>query len=277
MIDQAILRNREALESHSRANYQATYLGPDAVLCRVLGRYLMYVDPKDEDITPHLCMDGFWESWITLAMARLLQPGMFCVDVGANHGYYSLLMASAAGSEGRVLAFEPNAGLAHRIRLNARANGYADRIEVLENAAADASGRRVDLVFAPGRAANGTICRPPSGGDRVSSVDTRSIDDATADWQRVDLVKIDAEGAEDAIWTGMSRTIDDNPGLTVFLEFTPAAYADAAGFLDSIEAVGLGIRHVDPEGEVQPVSRAALLDADSGPGWSMLCLAKRWQ
>jgi predicted O-methyltransferase YrrM len=61
---------------------------------------------------PRLVLDGFWEAWVTLALARYIRPGFYSVAVGANYGYYSMLMAAACGREGYVLASEPNPVLA---------------------------------------------------------------------------------------------------------------------------------------------------------------------
>jgi len=69
-------------------------------------------------------MDGFWESWITLAVARHLRPGSRRIDVGANCGYFTALFASLVGSAGRVWAWEPNPDLARDLRESIRLNGY---------------------------------------------------------------------------------------------------------------------------------------------------------
>src|SRR5438034_3106477 len=96
------LLDRPALEVASRQASRAVYLGDGAVLCRVLDKYLIYADSQETGITPHLCLDGYWESWITVVLARTLRRGWHCLDVGANHGYYTLIMADAVGQEGRV-------------------------------------------------------------------------------------------------------------------------------------------------------------------------------
>ena len=41
------------------------------------------------------------------ALARTLRPDWHCLDIGANHGYYTLVMADAVGPEGRVVPVEP--------------------------------------------------------------------------------------------------------------------------------------------------------------------------
>ena len=53
--------------------------------------------------------DGRFQGVVSeLAIERILRPGMRCIDVGANYGYYSILMAEAVGPDGFVLACEPN-------------------------------------------------------------------------------------------------------------------------------------------------------------------------
>ena len=104
MIPSYLSSERGDLERLSRQHCHAVRLNERFVICRVLGKYILYADPEDVGLTPHLCLDGFWESWVTIAMARLLQPGWHCVDVGANHGYYTMIMADAVEPSGRVIA-----------------------------------------------------------------------------------------------------------------------------------------------------------------------------
>ena len=68
-------RMRAELEQRARAACQSSYLGDHTSLCRVLGKFLCYVDTRDRHLAPHLIMNGFWEPWITVAIAQRLQPG----------------------------------------------------------------------------------------------------------------------------------------------------------------------------------------------------------
>ena len=77
---------------------------------------------SDLMLGPRLILDGFWEAWVTLAIGRHIQPGFHCVDVGANYGYYSLVMAAAAGATGRVFG-----GLGNRIRFSLRTTSPEER------------------------------------------------------------------------------------------------------------------------------------------------------
>jgi FkbM family methyltransferase len=264
-----VLADRATLEESARRGAQAINLANGALMCRVLTKYLMFVDPDDLGVTPRLCLDGFWESWVTAALARVLRPGAFCVDVGANHGYYTMLLADAVGPHGRVLALEPNPALAELLALTLEVNGFERRALVAQQAATDGGARTARLVIPRRRGACATICRAPSAADAVIEVDAASIDDLTATWPRVDLIKIDAEGAEPAIWRGMRRTIDRNPALIVVLEFVPSRYEDARGFLDAIRRDGFPLRHVAHDSSIEALPDAEALTDGDGDGWTL--------
>src|SRR5687767_14315604 len=59
-------------------------------------------------------------------LSRLLAPGMVAIDVGANIGYFTTLMASRTGPTGTVHAFEPTPALAERVLLNCSLNGFSN-------------------------------------------------------------------------------------------------------------------------------------------------------
>ena len=200
------------LEAVSRQESRALYLGEQTVLCRVLGKYLLYADGQETGITPHLCMAGYWESWITVAIARILRPGWHCLDVGANHGYYTLIMADAAGREGRVIPVEPTPRLADLLRQTLDVNGFPS-VTVAATAASDTDGETLQLVVPARRSMNALSPRSQAPPTTLSEVKTVTVDTLTRDWSRVDLIKIDVEGAEEGVWKGMQQTIVQNPGL----------------------------------------------------------------
>ena len=133
-------RMRGELEQRARAACQSSYLGDHTSLCRVLGKHLCYVDTRDRHLAPHLIMNGFWEPWITVAIAQRMRPGMVCVDVGANLGYFTMLLADLVGPSGAVIAFEPNPRLRELCTSSISANGFRDRTCVSGFAASDRDG-----------------------------------------------------------------------------------------------------------------------------------------
>jgi FkbM family methyltransferase len=246
--------SRQEFYDLCRAACQTAYLGNGEILCRILATYLLYGDTTDVGILPHLCLNGYWEPWLTLAMLQAVRPGWACLDIGANHGYYALVLAGAVGPQGRVLALEPNFKLAEMVRKSLEVNGFNDRAQIKALAASAQAGDTVKLVVPNGNTGHASIHRDPTATDQVMEVETVTIDALTADWERVDLIKIDTEGAEEGIWQGMKETIRRNPNINIVLEFGSARYADAKTFLEEIQAEGFRLRYVDYDARVKEIS-----------------------
>ena len=219
-------------ESVCRSNTSYAYLGNNKAVCRVLGKYKIYVDTRDIGITPHLVMDGFWETWLTQCISRILKPGDICIDIGANYGYYSLLMSTLTGEGGRTIAVEPNPyvfGL-----LSATSSVHSSCIEPVQVALSDVTGYTT-LVVPDNFYGDASIIerkdKPRLARSRVD-VKTQTLDELAAQLEvpRVDLVKIDVEGAEPRVFNGMKETIAKNPGLRILVEYSPYLYEDAQIF-----------------------------------------------
>jgi FkbM family methyltransferase len=234
----------------------------------------MYVETEDIGITPHLCFNGIWEPWITAAIAGAIKPGWQCIDIGANHGYYTLMIADAVGPTGRILAVEPNPRLAELLRWNVDVNGFPHYATVLEKAVSSESGSKVNFVVDKSRSINGSLCREATPSDRVFNVETVMLDELTSDWARVDFIKIDAEGAEESIWRGMQQTIRRNPDLLIIMEFNSLKYAKPQEFVRYISDAGFLLRYIDYDSTVKTVSESELVTNKTGAD-SMLFLQRK--
>ena len=256
-IRDLLVQPRSILEGVCERRAFYAYLGDGLALCRVLGKYLMYVDPRDIALAPHLISSGYWEAWITQALLRLPVEAN-CADVGANVGYYTLLLADLCG--GRVHAFEPQDELAEMLRASARINGFRD---VVVTTAAVGEERGWTRIVESTRDRGGVQCLPPE--DLVSSsIPIVALDDAVK--EPLDFIKMDCEGYEPRVWAGMKRHLENRP--TILMEFTPAAYEDASGFLAEISSC-YTLREVDNNGSVVSVKAEQILERES---FSMLWL-----
>ncbi|MGC1301283.1 MAG: FkbM family methyltransferase [Caulobacteraceae bacterium] len=239
-------RPRGENEARIRGLCASAYLGQDVALCRALGRYKMFVDSRDRGLSPHLILDGYWEMWVTEVMARRVRPGMTVADVGANVGYFTLLLADLVGPGGAVHAFEPNPGIVELLRQNLAVNGFDATIHPI--ALSDTNGGLVRLIVPPNEPKNAHIvpCDPHEAGASTDPMilTTHRLDSLAA-LQAVDFLKIDADTAEEAIWRGMSGILEGGRAMTVILEFAPARYADPRGFLAAISSCGFSLAVID--------------------------------
>lgn len=214
-------QDRYRAECISRAATQALYLGDHTVLSRVLGRYKAYLDTRDRGFAAHLMLDGYWEMWLTQFIARLIAPGMHVADVGANFGYYSLLMADLIGPSGHLLSVEPNPPVVEMLRRTLDLNGFTSRSTVVAAAAGSTEGAGRLLVPA-GEPKNASLIGDGgrNDGNSLVAVPIVSLDKLLSHFPRVDFLKIDAEGAEEDIVHGLSQTISRwRPHI--ILEFNP--------------------------------------------------------
>ncbi|NLG36296.1 MAG: FkbM family methyltransferase [Lentisphaerae bacterium] len=139
-------------------------------------------------------------------LAEWIRPGDWVLDIGANVGHYTKRFSELAGAGGRVIAFEP--GPATFSLLAANCLLFAHPNVTLFNAAAS------DITALAGLATptfdsgldNGyeaSLTPDPAGALPVLTLAIDSLDLQP----RVALVKIDAEGHEARVLTGMERTL----------------------------------------------------------------------
>jgi FkbM family methyltransferase len=256
------LGNRSELESTSRQLAQAVPYGDHRILCRLLGEYLAFVDDRDLMLGPRLALDGFWESWVTLAIARHVQPGMWCIDVGANYGYFTLLMAGLVGPEGRVVACEPFPSLANDyLPRNLALNGFGQNVEVCAKAVGNVDDRLVEFALKTDDFASSSLAKwSATGAIESIQVPTVTIDRLGADWTRLDLIKIDVEGAEASVWEGMQKTLSRIPQAIIVLELhLERDPPQTLSLLHQIEAAGFALRTINYEGEIVETGRTAII------------------
>lgn len=142
---------------------------------------------------------GQHEAVLEPTMAELLPDNGVFLDIGAHVGRWSLRLARKAG---RVIAVEPNPDAAKVLRSNVEVNGLTN-IEVWEYAAWDCAELLV-LEDPNGFSGGGsTHCRSALGGTAQGV----RLDDHLGDVDRVDLVKLDVEGADIRALNGMADSL----------------------------------------------------------------------
>src|SRR4051812_22615383 len=155
-----------------------------------------------------------YEPKVVAALRRVVRPGHVCADLGANVGYFSLLMAQLAGHEGRVVAFEPRDDMAAYFERNLAINDDARlRVELRRAAVSDGASATAELHSgAPGSEMRSTTLgafaeREAAAGRRVISVPAVALDACFGPGEPLDVVKMDIEGAEGVALAGAQRIL----------------------------------------------------------------------
>ena len=148
------------------------------------------------------------------AIVSTLRSGDVFYDVGSNVGFFSLIAARVVGERGAVHAFEPVSEIADQIRQNARRNHLAN-ISVHVAAVSDVDGHlQLRRDPHPGGA---TTAPAGSLGDGADMVTALTLDTFAASSDRPpDVVKIDVEGLETEVITGMQHLLEAARPIVVF-------------------------------------------------------------
>jgi FkbM family methyltransferase len=262
--------DRFALEALCRAQAQPLYLGDNSALCRVLSRYKLLLDTRDRGFAAHVLLDGYWEMWLTIFMCRHIQPGMVVIDVGANFGYYTILMADLVGPEGHTFAIEPNPVVAALLRQSVTLNGFRSQTSIVEAAAGASRSDQVWLYSPNGEFKNACIVESPNqvsvGDGTLHQVGQVTIDDIVSTSPRVDFLKIDAEGAEESIVEGMCQCLRDHrPSLIV--EFNAARCKEPEVVLERLIATYKIVSYLDYSSNIVQTTVAELVSQRVGEDW----------
>lgn len=229
--------------------------GTTDAIARVLEHHELLVDPRDRSVAHHLMTVGFWEWWISRAIADCMRPGVTCVDVGANAGWFAVLMKAL--DAGPVIAIEPHPELARRLRQTAQRNGWGD-LHVVETAVGDRDGRAQLLVHADDNLGGSCLVSEPSA--RTIDVPLQTLDQVLGDLQPIQVIKIDCEGSEPRIWRGMQGVLARNPDVHVFAEVT--VNHEAAPWLRAVAAAGFPLRYVDYDAELRELDLGQLQERE---------------
>jgi len=216
-----------ASPSHTRKHWLAQRLqstlakrskGP-AVYGGILNAYQMRLDlasPYEAEIFLNIM-----EIELIRLLGRLLRPGGVMIDVGANRGICTLMAAKAVGATGKVISFEPNprayALLDECLKLN-----QLSQVHAVQAACWSTPG--VATLYDYGQGTEFSSLRPGNSGYEHTGeyqVPTVRLDDEVS--APVQVVKIDAEGAEWEILRGAERLLSQTPRPQLILEFSNSA------------------------------------------------------
>ncbi len=152
-----------------------------------------------------LMLAGFYDRASCQTIKALVRPGDVCVDVGANIGALTLLMAKLVGSTGMVIAVEPGPMTYARLRANLAHNpALAQRVQAVQVGLSDRPGV---LYWHEDPAAPGNASLAASGETRV---EVTTFDDLVARHcpdARIRFIKIDVEGMELEVIRGAMNAI----------------------------------------------------------------------
>lgn len=263
----------QAVKTFFRWRTKSFYLGNERILCNILGNYKFVALGSDLSFSPYMIADGYWEYWLSKHFANVVKNGDTVLDIGANLGYFTILGAALVGDKGKVYSVEPNPELSELIGHSAFLNGMHNTVEVCNFAIAgpEETGKRT--LFVQDGTKNGCFLEPGQKPENLDMPGTSwevdlghfSIDQ----FERVDLIKIDVEGAELMVLENLRPIIEHfRPKIVCEVNFLRNYTYD-----DVLAALGHNgeLKYLDFDGKVKgPLTREMAETTNVGIEW-MIC------
>lgn len=178
----------------------------------------MYVDRND-------CLwlmygnDPIYEQFETEIFKKIVKKGDNVIDIGANIGYYTLLLSKLVGENGHVFAFEPEPNNFELLRKNVEVNGYKN-VTLVQKAVSYKSEKCKLYLHGSNNIGNNTIYYYE--GRKCIEIETITLDEYLKN-KKIDFIKIDVDGAEGGVIKGMAELLKQD-NLKIITEFYPKGF-----------------------------------------------------
>lgn len=245
----------------------------NAAICRCIPQRIkrkgatIVLNQKDPVVSGAIAF-GVYEKAETAFFCSVCRPGMTFIDIGANIGYYSALASRRIGPSGQIVALEPDPESFRYLKQNIVAN-LAPTVFCIQKAAAAESGTLRLYVNRENRGDNRLY--PNDLCDSSYQVEVSTVDAMLEDCgvERVDLVKMDVQGFEGHVLSGMKQTIQRSNSLILLTEFWPFGLRSAGtspeDLLVELEQAGLRLYELTDKGRLASLTnKKAFIDRHPG-------------
>jgi FkbM family methyltransferase len=211
------------------------------------------------DVCGRAILRGDFEPAEQRFVERYLQPGMTMLDIGAHHGFYSLLASQKVGAAGRVVAFEPSARERQKLLRHLQLN-WCSNVTV-EAMALGAGEGEVELFVVQGKETGCNSLRQPEVSLHTIKLTVALISlDRYLEQRgiaRVDFIKMDVEGGELDVLQGAAAMLQKRPRPVILCEVQEErtrAWGYAAGeIIAELVERQYGWFRITPEGILRPL------------------------
>ncbi len=201
---------------------------------------MIYLDVNESKMMRARALGRYERNKMDLIVAWL-KPGATFVDVGSNKGDFTLLAAKVVGSDGKVLSFEPEPGNCYWIGKSIEANGY-ENITLFE-VALSAADETASLYLGSKSGWHTLVPGCPNRSNGAITVTTRKLDSVLKDAKqaRVDMIKIDVEGAELEVLKGARKALSSNSNIVLLMDLHPYLGVDPTEVFKTLEELDMKV------------------------------------
>lgn len=209
--------------------HSSSYLGNQIAMTHLVDETPMYINSNDFGGPSNFINGGRYEEENLAVLLSFVKDDSVFLDIGANLGFFSLLVGRRVSRSGRVHSFEPHPQLGELLKRSAFLNGLSNTITLHPHGLSDKNAP-IEFGYPVGHLGGGSVVSGPAENRIIVKSEVRRLDDVMGEGFSCDLMKIDVEGHELFVFRGMKRILSNSPNLKILFE----KLAVSAGYEDEI-------------------------------------------
>ena len=200
----------------------------------------LFLNPNDPVVSGALFFNVY-EKNESKFIKSICFEGMRALDIGANIGYYSILISQYAGEDGIVLAMEPHPE-SYSFLCKSVNNGNLNNVLPFQLAASNIK-QKLPLFISKDNLGDNRLYQNDQIREEIE-VDCLTVDELVKKNQieTLDFIKIDVQGYEPKVFKGMKNIIKNSDRLIILTEFWPKGIRRAGenpkDFLGNLRKMG---------------------------------------
>ncbi len=200
----------------------------------------MMLNLDDGGISGALYHQGYRELAFMQILKETVQPGMTCVDLGANIGFTTLPMLRGVTSAGHVYAIEPDPRSYALLKANIEQNQYTN----CDFTQCIISNETTEKIFWLANAPNLSSVQKTKNSSEEMKIDSFTLEDFLSPREYPNLIKMDVEGHEVKILESGLEYFTKNRGTThILMEVHPQFYNEDNDFANILqEYIDIGFK-----------------------------------
>jgi FkbM family methyltransferase len=215
---------------------------------------------------------GVWEPDVTNYLVKNIKPNETVIELGANIGYYTIMMAKLVSPGGRIYAYEANNEVYDLALLSLKMNDLLNIVNMKNIGILDKTGEAILHYTQPdncspsktniGRA-HIVSTKRRNKGYLVKKIKVTSLDEDLPNLKNVDWLRMDIEGSELPAIYGAKRIIESSPNLKIVMEWAPYMlqnFGSVSDLIDLLHNYGFTFYTLKNNGDLGDImSKAKLL------------------
>ena len=264
----AWFRDSSLIDLYLRYVRDGAAIDADHLITKLHNGMSIVVNKNDRCVCWSMRFRGYWDLNETKALAKIVQKDFQIVEVGSNFGVHTLYMADLVGKNGKIYAFEANPHVSKYLKQSVILNGLQDRIEVFEMGASNKNYKGF-MQYGIKNIGGGFILddTPKSrksceDGHHCTPIQVTTLDTVILAHQKIDMLKMDVEGAEFWILEG-AKSLLLNPDILLMMEWDTEHFQrnqiNISEFIQFLKDQRFYVWAVVKKGQLKPLDYASLM------------------